>query len=211
MNIQMTLTESEIQTATRLLQQADQRLGRVVEQVGRCTLSPRSEYTLFQYLLRSIIYQQLSGKAAGAIWARLCAHYPGRHLGPKRFLATVEARLRELGVSRSKIRAGQDLAEKVLTRKLPGRKKLNHLDDESIINAFTQVHGIGRWTVEMLLIFYLCRPDILPAGDLGIRKGVMVIDQLDALPSPGEVLSRGAVWQPWRTVASWYLWQATAL
>lgn len=208
----MVLTEWEIGRATRQLQRADRPLARIIGQVGRCTLSPKSEYTPFQYLLRSIVYQQLSGIAAGAIWARLCAQYPNtRHPGPKRFLATDPTELHQLGLSRSKIRAGQDLAERVLSRKLPGRKKLDQMSDESIIEAFTEVPGIGCWTVQMLLIFYLCRPNVLPASDLGIRKGVMVVDRLDALPSQSQVLSRGAAWKPWSTVASWYLWQATDL
>lgn len=120
-------------------------------------------------------------------------------------------RLRATGLSRSKATAARDLAEKTMARVVPGARALRAMSDDEIVARLVQVRGIGRWTVEMLLMSYLARPDVLPATDLGVRRGFARIQGLEALPAPADLLAHGERWRPWRTVASWYLWRAADL
>ena len=191
------------------LRAADPALGELIERVGEYRIEVRAGLTPFEGLLRSIVYQQLSGKAAGSIHGRVRALFPRRRPGPRRLLALDERTLREAGLSGNKIRAAQDLAEKTLARVVPGRATLERMDDDAIVERLTEVRGIGRWTVEMILIFQLGRSDVLPADDLGVRKGFSLYRGLDDLPRRDELIAHGERWRPYRTVASWYLWRAT--
>ena len=194
------------------LRHRDRALGRIIDIVGpRKPSRLGSAQTPFATLLRSIVYQQLSGKAAGSIHRRLLDLFPGRRPSARALLALDEAALRAAGLSRSKVLSVRDLAAKSTARRLPSRKSLDAMDDEAIIERLTEIRGIGRWTVEMLLIFTLDRPDVLPATDLGIRRGFMVYQGARALPEPTDLLKHGEIWRPWRSVASWYLWRASEL
>lgn len=159
-------------------------------------------------LARSILYQQLSGKAAATITGRVEALMPGRgKISARGLLAVDDPALRGAGVSRQKIAALRDLALKGSDGTVPGMAKLSRMHNDDIIEHLTAVRGIGRWTVEMMLMFRLGRPDVLPAHDLGIQKGMQIVDQLDALPKPKVLAELGARWAPYRTLASMYLWR----
>ena len=194
------------------LRRRDRTLGRIIDIVGPGRPARiGSAQTPFATLLRSIVYQQLSGKAAGSIHRRLLALFPGRRPSARALLALDDTELRAAGLSRSKVLSVRDLAAMSATRRLPSRQALDAMDDEAIIERLTEIRGIGRWTVEMLLIFTLGRPDVLPVTDLGIRRGFMVCRGDEKLPEPAELLAHGEIWRPWRSVASWYLWRASEL
>ena len=157
------------------LRRQDPALNRIIDIVGpRKPARLGSAQTPFATLLRSIVYQQLSGKAAGSIHRRVLALFPGGRPSARALLALDDAELRAAGLSRSKVLSVRDLATKAAARQLPSRRALDAMDDEAIIERLTEIRGIGRWTVEMLLIFTLGRPDVLPVTDLGIRRGFMV-------------------------------------
>lgn len=161
----------------------------------------------FRALLRAIVYQQLSGKAAATIYGRLDALFEGVPT-PSALLDLPADALRGAGLSRAKTAAARDLASKTLDGTVPTRTELDALPNAAIAERLVRVRGIGPWTVEMLLIFGLGRPDVLPATDLGVRKGIAAIDGLEALPTPAAVLRRGEPWRPYRSAAAWYLWRA---
>lgn len=189
------------------LARADPRLAAAIERVGPMRLRRRYAAEPFLALLRAIVYQQLSGKAAGSIFERVRALLPEGALAPEALLALPQERLREAGLSRAKVAAVQDLARRTREGVVPGREQLAALDDEAIIERLTCIRGVGRWTVEMLLIFGLGRPDVLPATDLGVRKGFQRTHAWAELPAPGALLAHGERWRPYRSVASWYLWR----
>ena len=190
----------------------DRALGRIIGVIGPGKPARLgSAKTPFATLLRSIVYQQLSGKAAGAIHRRLLDLFPGRRPSARALLAFDDDTLRGAGLSRPKILAVRDLAVKAAARRIPNRRALDGMEDEAIIERLTEIRGVGRWTVEMLLIFTLDRPDVLPVTDLGVRRGFMVCRRTDALPEPADLLAEGEVWRPYRSVASWYLWRASEL
>jgi 3-methyladenine DNA glycosylase/8-oxoguanine DNA glycosylase len=159
------------------------------------------------------VYQQLHGRAAATIYARLCALFPHGHRGPtpKDVLRAPEAKLLGAGLSRAKMLALRDLAKRAAAGEIPSWAEARALDDETLIERLTAVRGIGRWTVEMLLIARLGRPDVLPVDDFGIRKGFMIGWRKRSMPKPKELAKYGQRWAPWRTVAAWYLWRATEL
>ncbi len=196
--------------AVRALKAADPHLARVIALAGPCTLAP-TELPPFRALLRSIVFQQLSTKAATTILGRVVALFPGDFPTPEQVLAAPEPTLRAAGLSNNKVRAVRDLAEKALAGIVPERSALAHLPDEEIIRQCTQVRGVGQWTVEMMLMFHLGRPDVLPVDDLGIQKGAQRVYGLRKLPSPERLEKLAAPWRPWRSVGSWYLWRATEL
>jgi DNA-3-methyladenine glycosylase II len=193
--------------AVRALRRADPRLAHVIETTGPCRLHPTT-WSPFQALFRSIVYQQLSGKAASTILGRVIALFPGSEFPtPDDVLAAKDEQLRGAGLSRNKLLAVRDLAARSLDGTVPTREDLARMSDEEIIERCTAVRGIGRWTVEMMLIFHLGRPDVLPVDDLGVRKGAMRLYRLRKLPSPERLAKIAEPWRPWRSVGSWYLWR----
>jgi len=194
--------------AVARLRRVDPELGVLIRRVGAYALQSRAHLTPFQALLRAIVYQQLSGHAAASIDRRLRALFPHHYPSPRRLLLLDEDQLRGVGLSRAKVRSARDLAEKSCSALVPNRRALAGMDDDSIIERLTGIRGIGRWTVEMLLIFHLGRADVLPVDDLGVRKGFMLHRGDSELPSPKQLAAYGERWRPYRSVASWYLWRA---
>ena len=192
------------------LTNADPVLGRLIERVGPCALRPLAEGTHFDAVCRSIVYQQLSGKAAATIHGRVLDLYGGRAPMPAELASTPDERLRAVGLSRQKLSYLKDLGARVAAGALP-IETLHELSDEEVIEALVQVKGVGRWTAQMFLMFRLGRPDVLPELDLGIQKGIQRVYRLRSLPPPARVLKIGAKWAPYRTVASWYLWRSLEL
>jgi methylated-DNA-[protein]-cysteine S-methyltransferase len=198
--------------ATRLLRRADPPLAKLMRRVGPLRLRLKQPRSTFAALSEAIVYQQLTGKAAATIYARLLATFPRRRQLQPSDVADCDAdRLRAAGLSRAKTAALQDLARKAVSGELPSLTRLRRMDDDAIVAALTNVRGVGRWTAEMLLMFQLGRPDVLPVGDLGIRKGFAKTYDLADLPEPSALLDHGERWRPYRSVASWYLWRALEL
>ena len=194
------------------LRKRDAKLARLMDRSVAFRLRPAKLQSTFEALAESILYQQLSGKAAATITARMIALFkPRRFPRPQDLLDAPVEKLRGAGVSRGKIAALKDLAAKSLDGTVPPVAKLARLSEDEIVERLTQVRGIGRWTVEMLLIFRLARPDVLPATDYGVRKGFAKLLGLKELPKPQALLDYGERWHPYRTVASWYLWRALEL
>jgi len=193
--------------AIAFLKQSDRILAPVIEQVGDCTLNQvQSHGDLFYSLCRSIIYQQLSGKAAAAIHQRFLQLYDHTPTAIA-VLHTPDQTLRGAGISRTKVSYLKNLAQKILDG-LPTLTELELMEDHEIIQHLTQIKGIGCWTVQMLLIFRLHRWDVLPIDDLGIRKAIHRIYSLSALPNRNTVEHLGQKWRPYCTIASWYLWHS---
>jgi DNA-3-methyladenine glycosylase II len=183
-------------------------LKRVIRDVGPCTLEPvrREPY---EALVRAIAHQQVHGRAAEAILGRFLALYPGeRFPPPEMVLATETETLRACGFSASKITAIRDIAEKAAAAIVPTRRGAARLTDAALIERLCAIRGVGRWTVEMLLIFTLGRTDVLPVDDFGVREGWRVAAGLDEQPKPKELAAIGEAWSPWRSIAAWYLWRA---
>ena len=185
-------------------------LGDVIRRVGPFRLTRPSSGTHFDAVCRSIIYQQLSGKAAGTIHSRVMALYGGRPPLPAELASTSDEQLRAVGLSRQKLSYLKDLAGRVVAGELP-IEMLHDLSDDAVIDALVRVKGVGRWTAQMFLMFRLGRPDVLPELDLGIQKAVQRVYGLRKRPMPPRVQKIGAVWAPYRTVASWYLWRSLEL
>ena len=163
----------------------------------------------FDALAESIAYQQLSGKAAATIFGRVRALYPRRkYLDPEKILATPDEAFRAAGLSRNKIAALRDLAAKTIDGTVPSPRAIIRMSDEEIIGRLITVRGIGRWTVEMLLLFDLGRPDVWPVDDYGVRKGFAKTFGRRKLPTPKELMKFGEKWRPYRSVAAWYFWRA---
>ncbi|HEY9624066.1 MAG TPA: DNA-3-methyladenine glycosylase [Crinalium sp.] len=196
--------------ATSFLQQADPTLGSVITRVGACKLT-QEQGDLLSCLAETIIYQQLSGKVAAVIHRRFLELYPNQSsLSAFDILSTPDEVLRSAGISRSKISYIKDLA-RCVQEGLPSLDELEGLDDEAIIKILTQVRGIGRWSVQMLLIFRLNRLDVLPVDDLGVRSAIQKLYNLEALPNKKTVEQFGAPWRPYCSIASWYLWRSLEL
>lgn len=199
----------DAQIAVSQLCAADPALARLIGRVGPFRMQLQRTPSVFGALAEAIVFQQLNGKAAATIFARLCALFPhSEGLTPERVLRASDERLRSAGLSGSKLLSLRDLASKTIAGQLPTLAEAASLPDDEIVERLSSVRGIGRWTVEMLLMFRLGRPDVLPLDDFGIRKGFGI-----AFRRPGaskkEVATRGERWRPYRTVASWYLWRAT--
>lgn len=197
--------------ALRELRASDPTLARLIDGIGPLRLEVSSARTVFQALARAIVYQQLTGRAAATIHGRVCALFSPRATGftPAQIQAASDEQLRGAGLSRAKVAALRDLAARTLSGELPTLAQLRRMDDDAVVEALTRVRGIGRWTVEMLLIFRLGRPDVLPVDDLGVRKGFAIAWGKRELPEPGQLARYGRRWAPWRSVAAWYLWRAT--
>lgn len=191
---------------------ADPKLGELISRVGAFTLRPQPTQSLFTALVRSIVYQQLSGTAAATILSRVNGLFaPRRSPTPRNLLEIPPERLRQAGLSAAKTLALRDLAAKTLDGTVPPLARIRRMPDDEIVERLTAVRGIGRWTAEMLLMFRLGRPDVLPVGDLGVRKGFALTFRRGRLPDPATMHRRGERWRPYRTVASWYLWRALEL
>jgi O-6-methylguanine DNA methyltransferase len=191
------------------IHEVDPTLGSVIDTAGPMTLEPTPTPDLFVGLSEAIVYQQLSEKAAATIYGRLqaiLAGQPGHDVEPKQVLTAGDDKLRAAGLSRPKIRALRDLAERSVAGKLPNLAVIRKMDDESVIDRLTEIRGIGRWSAQMFLIFRLGRPDVLPADDLGLRRGFAAVFG-GPTPQPGDVLRHGERWRPYRTTATWYLWR----
>lgn len=194
--------------AVRALRAADPELAALVGRVGRLRLRLEAMSSPFEALAEAIIFQQLSGRAAATILGRFKGLFGGRPPTPEELAATSGEALRAAGLSRPKQRALHDLAAKAAEGVVPSLEALGALSDEAIVERLTAVRGVGRWTVEMLLIFRLGRPDVLPVSDLGIRKGFARMTGSTLLPEPAQVARRGERWRPFRTAAAWYLWRS---
>jgi DNA-3-methyladenine glycosylase II len=199
--------------AVEHLRGKDRKLAKFIERVGPFRLRPAELQSPFDALMESIVYQQLTAKAASTIFNRVLAlFHPRRVPRPQDIAGISEEKLRGAGLSRSKVAALKDLAAKALDGTVPATARaLEKLSDAGIVERLTAVRGIGPWTVEMLLIFRLARPDVLPATDYGVRKGFARIRGAKELPSAKELLAYGERWRPYRSVASWYLWRVLDL
>jgi 3-methyladenine DNA glycosylase/8-oxoguanine DNA glycosylase len=197
--------------ACEQLRNCDARLARWLDRIGPIKHKAR-RLPPFHALLRAIIHQQLSGKAAAAILGRFQALFLNNDLPtPEQILATPPETLRSAGLSRAKLAYIRDLAAKALEGVVPSLPEVDSLTDEELITRLTEIKGVGQWTVEMMLIFDLGRPDVLPVHDLSIRKGFQVVFGKRTLPDPEMVRRYGEVWRPHRTTASLYLWRASVL
>ena len=197
------------QTAEELLGATDPRMAALIARSTRYNIQPGQRLQPFEALAESIVYQQLSGKAAATIWSRVRALYPKRRrLDPAEVVATPEKKLRAAGLSASKTRALKDLAAKTLDGTVPSARQLARMTDDEIIARLTTVRGIGPWTVQMLLLFDLGRPDVWPFTDYGVRKGFAKTFNRRNLPTPKQLLRLGEKWRPYRSVAAWYFWRA---
>lgn len=207
----MKLEQPEWSQAVEHLAAADPKLAALIAQVGPCTMEIPHHFSIFYSLARSIVYQQLAGAAAAAIMGRVEALFAKGRMTPKNLLQLEDAVLRGAGLSQNKLRALRDLAAKCLDATVPNKRALARMSDEEIIERISQVRGIGRWTVEMLLIFRLGRPNVLPVDDYGVRKGMQRLYNMRELPNKEAMQRRGRKWQPWCSVASWYMWRCAEL
>ena len=191
------------------LRARDKVLGALIERIGPFTLELKRADSLFEALLRSIVYQQLHGKAAATIHGRVLAEL-ARHGGttPDSLTRVSDAALRGAGLSHNKLLAVRDLAAKCREGTVPSLKEAHELGDDEQVKRLTAVRGIGPWTVHMLLIFYLGRPDVMPTGDFAIRLAFKKLYRKRKDPKPEAVLRHARCWQPYRSVASWYLWRS---
>ena len=198
------------QRAIEHLRESDPELARIIDRIGDCELSPREGGTHFDALVRAIIYQQLSGKAAATIHGRVEALFGDRAPTPEEILATDDERLRAAGLSRQKISYIKDLAAKVASGEL-ATESLDRMPDHEAIESLVRVKGIGRWSAQMFLMFRLGRPNVLPDLDLGVQRGIQHAYRLKSLPTPKDVLRIGERWAPHASVASWYMWRLLEL
>ena len=187
----------------------DPRIAALIARSLRYNIKPAPLIRPFDALAESIAYQQLSGKAAATIFGRVRALYPRqKYLDPAKILATPDDSFRAAGLSRSKIAALKDLAVKTIDGTVPSGRAIARMSDEEIVIRLTEVRGIGRWTVEMLLLFDLGRPDVWPVDDYGVRKGFAKTFRRRKLPTPKQLMKFGERWRPYRSVAAWYFWRA---
>ena len=199
-------------TPEQHLAASDPRFAALIAQAGPFTVKPGKLVRPFDALAESIAYQQLNGKAAATIFGRVRALYPRRKwFSPELVIATPDEKLRAAGLSRSKTAAIKDLAAKTIDGTVPTRAALDRMGDEEIIARLTTVRGIGRWTVEMMLLFDLGRLDVWPVDDYGVRKGYAKTFRKKELPKPKELHAIGEKWRPFRSVAAWYFWRALDL
>ncbi|MCZ7644652.1 MAG: DNA-3-methyladenine glycosylase 2 family protein [Planctomycetota bacterium] len=195
--------------ALRHLAKSDPVMRRLIRLHRPYVFEPDARVSPFQSLVRAVAHQQLNGTAANTILKRFVALFPGRRFPrPEDLDAVDDARIRAAGFSRAKVASLRDLAAKTREGIVPTPKKIAKLSDEEIVERLTEVRGVGRWTVEMLLIFKLGRPDVLPADDFGVRSGFRNAYKLKDLPAKKALLAHGERWRPYRTAASWYLWRA---
>jgi 3-methyladenine DNA glycosylase/8-oxoguanine DNA glycosylase len=203
------LTPEGYERARRLLMRRDPILAAAIKRVGPCLMAERQRKDHLTALIGAIVSQQLSTKAAATIFGRFAALFPGNQISAPAIGAFDDATLRGVGLSGQKVGYLRDLSARIAD----GRLNLDELDalpDEQVIERLTSVKGFGRWTAEMFLMFRLHRPDVLPAGDLGIVNAIQRLYRLRKRPDPKRILKMGEAWRPYRSVASWYLWQTLA-
>jgi DNA-3-methyladenine glycosylase II len=199
----------DTQAAYAHLARSDRKLGTWMKKIGPIVPDPRwrKSFDPVDALARAILYQQLSGKAAATIVSRVETAIASDRFHCDTLARCDDATIRACGVSGNKLLALRDLAAREQRGEIPTLRQMSTLDNDAIVAALTPIRGIGRWTVEMMLMFRLGRPDVLPVDDLGIRKGAQVLDKLEEMPTPKELLARGARWAPFRSYASFYLWR----
>ena len=198
--------------ALKLLAAADPVMRRLIREIGPCTLAPETRRQPFQSLVQAVAHQQLNGTAANTILTRFKKLFPGRRFPrPDDLRLVTNGQIRACGFSRAKILSIRDIAAKTLSGVVPSSRQIARMPDDEIVARLTEVRGVGRWTVEMLLIFQLGRPDVLPADDFGVRTGFRLAYRRRELPAPKEILAHGERWRPHRTTAAWYLWRAVDL
>ena len=201
------MTPADYARARRLLLRRDPILAALIREYGPCGLAEAQRADHFSALVRAIIFQQLSTKAASTIHGRVIALLPNGELTPATLAAVADEQLRAAGISRQKAGYLRDLCEKVSAGVVP-LDDVERMDDEEVIAALTKIKGIGRWSAEMFLMFRLHRPDVLPVGDLGIVNAVKKVYGLRKKPTPDRLRRMGEAWKPYRSVASWYLWRS---
>ena len=199
------LTADAAHAGVEHLRAADARLAALIERVGPCTLRPRGQ--IYRTLFRDVLYQQLAGNAAGAIERRVCALFGGRIPPPAELLAAAQPQLSGAGLSRQKLSYLRDLAAAFADGTLSAQR-LARAEDAEIVATVTAVRGVGEWTAHMLLLFSLGRPDVLPVGDYGVRKGVQRLYRLRQLPERHILERIAAPWQPYRSIGAWYIWRS---
>ncbi len=197
----------DLDAALAHLRAADPKLDDVIGRARHCDLAPQPLRSLFDVLLRAIVYQQLNGKAAASILARVEALFPQRKPTPGALLALPDEPLRAAGLSRNKLASIRDLAAKTIDGTVPTPAAARTLSDAELVARLTAVRGIGPWTVHMLLMFNLGRPDVLPTGDFGVREGFRKLHRKRRQPTPAELEKYARRWVPYRSVAAWYLWR----
>ena len=196
-----------VSEATAHLSAADPAFATLIARIGPCTLAPTPREP-YEALVRAIAHQQLHGRAAEAILGRMLALHGGVFPLPGALDATDDAALRACGFSGGKVRALRDICARAADGLVPNAAEAATLSDDELVARLVAIRGVGRWTVEMLLIFTLGRPDVLPVDDFGVREGWRRINGLDAQPRPRELATIGQAWAPWRSTAAWYLWRA---
>ena len=195
--------------ALKHLSASDPVMRRLIRDFGPCGLEPETRRSPFQSLVLAVAHQQLNSKAAGSILSRFKKLFPGRRFPrPEDLAGVTDEQIRACGFSFAKIAAIRDIAAKTLSGVVPSSRQIVKLSDDEIIERLTEVRGVGRWTVEMLLIFQLGRHDVLPAADFGVRTGFRRAYKKRDLPAVKELLAFGECWRPHRTTAAWYLWRA---
>ncbi|MHC4840004.1 MAG: DNA-3-methyladenine glycosylase family protein [Planctomycetota bacterium] len=199
-------------TGIRHIRKADKNIAAIIRKAGKEPFPVKRYKTPFQYLSRAIIFQQLAGAAARTIHGRFESLFPNkRQITAANLMKLKDDRVRSAGVSRNKLQALRSLAQHALDGEIPGWAKLARMQDDEIIVALTAVHGIGVWTAEMLLLFQLGRPNVLPVGDLGVRNGFAVAHGMKEAPTPKKLQQLAASWAPFSSVGTWYCWRAVDL
>src|ERR1700690_446074 len=195
--------------AHKHLSKRDPVMRRLIREHGKCALAPEARRSPFQSLVQAVAHQQLNGTAANTILGRFKKLFPKRKFPRAEDLASVtDKQLRACGFSFAKIASIRDIAAKTLDGVVPASRQIVKLSDDEIVGRLTEVRGVGRWTVEMLLIFQLARPDVLPADDFGVRTGFRLAYKKREMPKPKDLLKFGERWRPHATTAAWYLWRA---
>ena len=200
----------EVRRAVTHLKRVDPALGAVIDRVGPCRWTGTTDHTHFGFVLRCIVYQQLSGKAAATIFGRVQALYGNRAPTEPELLSTRTPKLRAAGLSARKVEYAKELAKRSHSGEL-ALHELHAMPDDDVLATLVQVRGIGRWTAQMVMMFHLGRADVFPELDLGVQKGVQKLLELRRLPSPERTAKVGGRWAPYRTVAAWYMWRSLEL
>jgi DNA-3-methyladenine glycosylase II len=189
------------------LRRSDQRLGEWIDRIGVLELPTPEVREPFVALLETIAHQQLAGAAARAIWARLISLFDGGVLCPQRLVDMTDEQMRSAGLSRSKIFSMREICARVNAGKIPSAALIGQMSDADIYSQLMEIRGVGSWTVDMLMMFTLSRPDIMPVTDYGVRKGFRVLYRKRALPTPKQLSKFSEKWRPHRTIAALYLWR----